>query len=727
MLLSPLETALALHQRGALDDAARAYQGVLADEPEQADALHLLGLVAHQRGDSARAVGLIHRAVALRPGAAAYHANLAEAYRALGQLERAAGCCRTALRLDPRQAEAANTLGLVLLQQGQTQSAVGAFETALDLNPEFALACNNLANAWRLLGGADRAVAHFRRALAIDPDLGEAHANLGQLLTEHGEIDEALGHCREAVRLRPGAAEAHNNLGNVLRARGELAEARACYVAALRLNPGAAMTHRNMGQVLQEEGQLAEAVVWYRQSLELDPRAARTHGFLAGVLLEQEDFAGAADHYEQAVRLEPGAADFRNGLGWVRHEQGHFPAALEHYRAALRLKPDLPAAQVNLAFALEELGQFPEAERVFREVIARHPRHAAAHAQLAGLLRGRLPEADLDALRGLLADPDLADGERMNLHFALAHVLDARGRCEEAAEHLRPANALALTIQRRRGWQYDPDQHNRLVNNLLAAFTPEFFARTAGWGIDTERPVFIVGLPRSGTTLTEQILAGHSCVFGAGELRLARDAFLTLAGPSPAEPDGLASLAGLEPESVRGVAGRHLDELRALDVRAGHIVDKMPDNYLYLGLLAVLFPRAKFIHCRRDLRDVAASCWLTNFRHIRWANDADHIATRFHEYERLMGHWRHVLPARVLEVDYEETVADLEGVARRLVGWCGLDWEPACLAFHEGKRPIRTASITQVRQPLYQRSVGRWKHYERALGNLFDRLSTAVS
>jgi hypothetical protein len=153
----------------------------------------------------------------------------------------------------------------------------------------------------------------------------------------------------------------------------------------------------------------------------------------------------------------------------------------------------------------------------------------------------------------------------------------------------------------------------------------------------------------------------------------------------------------------------------------------MPDNYLYLGLLAVLFPRAKFIHCRRDLRDVAASCWLTHFRHIRWANDFDHIAGRFQEYERVMAHWRRVLPARLLEVDYEETVADLEGVARHLVAWCDLDWEPACLAFHEGQRPIRTASITQVRQPLYRGSVGRWKHYEKALGPLFARLGVSES
>ena len=162
--------------------------------------------------------------------------------------------------------------------------------------------------------------------------------------------------------------------------------------------------------------------------------------------------------------------------------------------------------------------------------------------------------------------------------------------------------------------------------------------------------------------------------------------------------------------------------LRQLNASARRVADKLPDNYQFLGFLAALFPKAKFIHCRRDLRDVAVSCWMTHFRQIRWASDPDHIATRFQEYERLMGHWRRVLPAPLLEVAYEETVADLEGTARRLVAWCGLEWEPACLAFHEGTGPVRTASVSQVRQPVYSRSVARWRHYESSLGSLFDRL-----
>jgi len=256
---------------------------------------------------------------------------------------------------------------------------------------------------------------------------------------------------------------------------------------------------------------------------------------------------------------------------------------------------------------------------------------------------------------------------------------------------------------------------------MIDVCTPDFFARVRGFGLDSELPVFVVGLPRSGTTLVEQILASHSQVFGAGEIRLARDTMAALGGQGA---DYVETLRRLDRPTALRLATRHVDNLRALDGAALRIVDKMPDNYFYLGLLAALLPRAKLIHCRRDLRDVAVSCWMTYFKDIRWANDQQHIASRFHDYQRLMAHWRKVLPVPFLDVDYEETVADPVGVARKLVAFCGLAWEPACLEFQQAKRPVRTASAVQVRQPVFRTSVGRWKHYEQALAGLFARLDS---
>jgi hypothetical protein len=291
-----------------------------------------------------------------------------------------------------------------------------------------------------------------------------------------------------------------------------------------------------------------------------------------------------------------------------------------------------------------------------------------------------------------------------------------------------------LADWQRRGLSYQPAQHEQFVDELIENFGPDLF-RSLGFpsapgGLDSDVPVFIVGLPRSGTTLTEQILASHPQAHGAGELRLVREAFETIpaaAGGDGTPWDGLRRLAAAPDAEasriVQQIADRHLTGLRDLAADARRIVDKMPDNYLYLGWIATLFPRARIIHCRRDPRDVALSCWLTNFKSIRWACNQDHIAARVEQYQRLMAHWRQTLPVPMLEIDYEETVADVESVARRLVDRVGLDWDPACLAFHQTERPIRTASVTQVRQPIYTRSRGRWKNYDTELASLFSRLA----
>jgi tetratricopeptide (TPR) repeat protein len=718
-----LNTAVDYHRRGLLDQAAQIYQGLLDREPAHPDALHLLGVVVLQQGRPLRAVELISRAVALKPTVAAFHGDLGEAYRTLGQLEPAVDCCRKALQLQPNFPEAANNLGLALLALGRTEEARRQFREALRLQPRYAMACNNLANALRLQGDTGQALAHFRQAVQLDPAQAEARTNLGQLLLEHYyQRQEALAHCREAVRLRPGFPEAQNNLGNVLRELGRLDEAKACYAEALRLNPGLAMTYNNMGQASQEESKLADALSWYQHALQRDPNSARIQCNVASVLEELERHDEAIARYELALRLDPSYAEAYSGLGWVRHEQGRFQEAKALYQRALELRPNLAEALCSLGTVQEELNDFAAAERHLREALRLDPGLAGAHVQLATMLRGKLPEPDLDALRQIAAHPDLSASKRSALQFGLALVLDARGAYDEAALHLRQANAARLAEWRAQGKGYDPAEHAQFVAGLMATCTPDYFARVRSFGLETERPIFIVGLPRSGTTLTEQILASHSQVFGAGELRLARDTFSALPAVMNREALPLECLGRIDAEAARRLAEGHRERLQELDEQALRVADKMPDNYLYLGLLATLFPRAKFIHCRRDLRDIAVSCWMTNFRHIHWASDPEQIASRFRAYRRLMEHWRSVLPVPVLEVDYEETVADLEGVARRLVAWCGLEWEPACLAFHEGTRPVRTASVMQVRQPIYTHAVARWKHYEQALAPLWTRL-----
>jgi tetratricopeptide (TPR) repeat protein len=722
-----LGQAIAHHQAGRLDQAALLYQQLLARNANHADALHLLGVLVHQRGNPTEAVALIGRAIAVNAGVAAFHCNRGEAYRALGQYDRAVACCRIALGIKPTYAEAANNLGLALLGQGNILAAVEQLRNAAKLQPDVAMIHSNLGNAVRLQGDLRQAMVHFHQALRIDPSLAEAHSNLGQALLERNRRRPALRHCREAVRIRPDFAEAHSNLGNVLRELGQLADAKKSYTEALRLSPNLAIAFNNMGQAFQEEGDLRQASAWYRQGLERDSSSIRIHCNLASALAEQENYDQALTHYRIALGLEPDSAEAHNGLGLVLHEQGKYQEAVAEYREVLRLKPGYAAGHCSLGNLLEELGNFDEALGSFRTAIRHDPDHTAAYAMMATMLRGKLPEEDEATICRFLGRLHMAPGKRAALHFGLAHVLDARGEYASAGRHVVEGNRLTRVLHDRRGQTYDPQQHQDFVDGLVAGFSPEFFGRVRGFGIDSERPIFIVGLPRSGTTLTEQILASHSQVFGAGEQSHARESFESLPRVLGRPGPPLACLEHLDRQSGRGVAQAHLDRLSALDAAKPRVVDKMPDNYLQLGLLATLFPRARLIHCRRDLRDVAVSCWMTNFKHLRWSADPEHIGSRFAQYRRVMDHWRQTLPVPLFEVDYEETVADLEGVARRLIAWCGLEWEPQCLAFHETKRPVRTASVTQVRQPIYTRSVARWKHYQPILGDLFAQLEALNS
>jgi tetratricopeptide (TPR) repeat protein len=718
-----LQAALELHRQGRVPEAAAVYQRILARDPTNSEALHLLGVCAHQVGRNDVAVDLIRRAVALQPGAAAYYNNLAEAYRAQGKFAEAAECCRAALRLNSDSPESLNNLGLALRGMGDLDGATAAYREALRLAPHSVAACNNLGTALREQGDPAGAAEWFRRALALDPALAGVHANLGQLLLEQKDIDGALSHCREAVRLRPDLAEAQCNLGNVLRELGQLSEAKACYAEALRLQPNYPLVCANMGQAVQEEGDFEAALAWYRRGLGSDPNSARLHCYLGSLLYEAERHDEAAICLETALRLDPKYADAHNFLGRVRHQQGDNARARACYREALRLDPKLSAAHCHLGHLLEEEGDLAAAEECFRQGVRCDPRNGGARERLATLLRGRLPDEDLEALRRLLAQPDLPEARRVPLHFGLAQVLDARDEYAAAAEHLRQANALTLAACRRRGQNYSHADHERFVDLLLATFTPDFFERRRDVGLDARTPIFVFGLPRSGTTLVEQILSSHSQVFGAGELRLSRTSFRSPAGEGAEDDQVFAALAALDAEQWRQLGQKHLDALNALGGGAPRIVDKLPDNYLYLGLLALLFPRATFLHCRRDLRDIAVSCWMTDFRSIRWANDFEDIAGRFRQYRRVMAHWQQVLPVKMLDVGYESVVEEPEEWARRMVAWCGLEWEPACLRFHESRRPVRTASVTQVRQPIYKRSVARWRNYEPDLSPLFALLA----
>jgi tetratricopeptide (TPR) repeat protein len=596
------------------------------------------------------------------------------------------------------------------------------FRQAVIARPDDAALHAHLGSALRKLGRTEGALEHLRRAVSLDPGLAFAQADLAQYLLDLGRRDEAAPHCHKAVALDSRMPDALINRGNLHRLLGRHREAVQSYLDALSHNLGLARAHANLGHAYHAIGQIDTAFTCFRRAIEFEPDSVELLGFLADLAADWDRQAEAIACYERMLAIDSGRALTHTNLGLLFTDEGQLDQAERCFTSALEVEPSFALAEIGMGGLLETKGELAGAEARYRHALELHPGHTVALHRLAVLARGKLPDRDLDLLRRRLADRTLDDGRRSSLLFGLAQVLDGRERFDEAAKCLETANALALADLERRHRAFQPAEHERFISDMIDVFQPEIFERFAGHGLDSRRPVFVFGFPRSGTTLIEQILASHPQVKGAGELRLAREDFAAI--PSLVNPalDPFACVRELNPAMIAELARRHDERLAEIGGQASQVVNKMPDNYMYLGLLSVLFPRATFIHCRRDARDTAVSCWINSFQGINWCNDPRHIGARFAQYRRIMSHWRNALPATIHHIDYEHTVANLEDAARGIVAACGLDWDPTCLAFHANRRPVRTASVTQVRRPVYNTSVGRWKNYEHSLVDLLAAL-----
>ena len=412
-------------------------------------------------------------------------------------------------------------------------------------------------------------------------------------------------------------------------------------------------------------------------------------------------------------------------LGILLRRAGDLPAAVNACRRAVQFAPGFAEGWIGLGNALRSLGQFGEAISSYRRALAIDPDAAEAHRGLA--LTGAAPApAEVARLAAILRSADAAVSDRVSVGFALGRALSDQDRYDEAFACYAQANALFRQAEAAAGRRFDAETLRRQIAGIIETCTADVLRAPPEAAVSSELPVFIVGMPRSGTSLIEQIVASHSRVFGAGELaEVGRIAARLRDGDA-------AEIPFRDPAEARRLAEAHLDRLRALAGEGGQerlrIVDKMPDNIFELGLIAALFPGARVILTRRDPRDTCLSCFFQRFGGSTqlFSYDLLDCGRRYLEQERLVAHWRQVLPLRMIEVEYETLVADLEAESRRLIEFLGLPWEAACLEFHRTDRAVLTASSWQVRQPLYTQSVGRWRAYRAHLGPLLQLLETAA-
>jgi len=674
-----LQQAYAHWNAGQASAAEQYCQRVLAAWPDHPDALHLLGVMAHAYGNLDLAIEHLRKACRTPRAPAVYFSNLAEMCRQRGLLTEGEAAGQRAVALDPTQAAAWNNLGILQQEVGKLEQSVASLERVIALRPDWPEAHNNLANTYKRIGRLERAEIHYHRALTLKPDYAEAHSNHAFLLNALGHYERAAAAARHAIELDPHLVDAYRNLADVEISRLRYGEALRWLDALLAFAP------------LHPSGLAARAL-------------ALKH-------LERLDEALASAR--QAVLLAPDNAEAHNTLGQVLQALGLHDDALAQFDLAASLPGSVAEeALVGRANLFMESGRKAEAEQAFQKALAAFPRSTRVLVSRADLKTFQADDPDIAALEAMLAEGSLALTERLSVHFSLGKAYLDIGQGALAFAHLGQGNRL-----KRDTFTYDGAATQAWLARIAATFTPELLRRFAGAGAASDLPVFIIGMPRSGTTLVEQILSSHPAVHGAGELAALR----LVVDAAGRFPDLMGAVSG---DDLARMGRDYLARVTPLAKGRPLLVDKMPANFLYAGLIPLILPGARMIHCRRDPVDTALSCYSKLFAGEQlFTYDQTELGQFYRAYQALMAHWRAVLPAdRFIEVDYEAVVDDLEGQTRRLLDFLALPWDAACLRFHDNRRTVRTASVNQVRQPIYKTSKGRWRAQAEHLGPLLAAL-----
>lgn len=675
-----LERANAYWNVGQAAQAEQLCLLVLQVEPSQPDALNLLGLMKHAYGNLDLALDHIHQASQSPDAQAAIHSNLAELFRQKGLLLEAEQAARRAVEQEPQLVAAWSNLGIILQEAGKFDASLECLQYVASLQPDSAEAHNNLANTYKFLGELTRAQESYQRALALRPDYAEAHSNLAALFSDMGHTDEAVASAKRAIDINPQLVDAYLNLAQI-----EMSRMR--YSDGLR---------------------------WINSVLAFSPQNVGALTALARLMVASERYQEAVTHARQALANAPDSANAHMSVGKALQALGQNEEAVQAYNMAATL-PGTVAEEALVARAslFMEIGDLEAANAGFEHALRLFPNSPRVIAARCDSKRYDAGDPDIAVMEAALArEPALPMYEQTMLHFSLGKAYLDISDSDRAFFHLNRGNAF-----KRASFNYDPGQTCAWMQRIAETFTPELMDRFKGAGLDSERPVFIIGMPRSGTTLVEQIVASHPSVHGAGELR-ALDQAVSRAGSFPND------LLHWGNRDITQIAGDYLAQVNRLAPDALRLIDKLPGNFLYAGLIPLILPRARIIHCRRDPIDTCLSCYSKLFAGDQlFAYQLDELGQFYRSYQKLMTHLRQILPTdRFIEVDYESVVDDLEGQARRMIGFMGLPWDDSCLNFHENRRMVRTASVVQVRQPIYTSSKGRWRQHATYLAPLLTEL-----
>ncbi len=629
---------------------------------------------------------------------------------------------RAALHDYPGEANFLALVGAALTRQGKAVEAVDYLQRAVDAEPDYAKGHEQLGEALIAAGRAEEGIESLRRALDLNPAFDAAQFKLGQVLLRLGREEEAQEVLEAFIQQEPHRqrlAEAAE-----LQRWGKYKEAEALYREILREDTQNVTAMRLLALLAAKLEHHRDAVVLLKQVMALAPDYHAARLDLGHAQIEMNDLEDAIATLEELIRLEPGNYGAHVGLANALARSSKTEAAVGAYEKAIELRPEIAGAFLGLGNVLKTLGSQAEAIAAYRKGIAIRPGFSELYWSLSNLKTFRFEDDEIVTMRSLLATDGLSDDDTVHLSFALGKAHEDASDYATAFEHYDRGNQL-----RRQQESYDPVHTEQIGERIRAVFTSDFLAKADNLGHQDCRPIFIVGLPRSGSTLLEQILASHSMVEATHELpeggRLIRSIDRQQKAKGARYPEALLSSPA---DLFTELGQRYDDETKRYRSGAPYFIDKMPNNFASLGLLAMALPNARFINAKRDPLDTCLSCYKQLFaRGQAFTYDMEELGLYYLEYLCMMDHWHAVLPERVLDVQYESVVADIETQVAAILEHCGLPWDDACLDFHNTKRAIRTASSEQVRQPIYRDAVAYAERFGEALNPLREVLGPALS
>jgi tetratricopeptide (TPR) repeat protein len=619
---------------------------------------------------------------------------------------------RELLRSQPQSATAWQWLGVALSKQGK--DAAPALRRAVEILPNDPIIHLNLGNAFGRLGQLQEARACFERAVFILPEFAEAHNNLGDVWLELGQFNEALLSCRRALLIRPQFAEAHQNLAKTQLRLGQYQDAADSCRRALEIHAEFADAHNTLGNAWIKLARVEQGIASFNRALTINPDFAEAWLNLANARRSIGLLEDAVVGYRRAIQIDSTLLAAFTELGTTLRLQRRGEAAEAICREALRIDPASVETLAVLAELQADRGHFTQAEEIFKRILSIDTQSAEAWAGITRMRRMTAGDGAWLCAAQPLAERGLVPQREMVLRYAIGKYFDDIADFANAFENYQRANQLA----KHSGPAYDRELLTRTIDLIIRSHDPQWMNRQRRTPDLSMRPVFIVGMLRSGTSLTEQILASHEAVYGAGELMFWGAQGASIAADAKAN----ASRIDIPDLELVRLGEDYLGLLRSVSSGLSTVVDKMPTNFLFLGLIRAALPHARFIHMRRHPIDTCLSIFFQHFEAANtYANDLQDLAHYYGQYRRLMQHWREVLPPEcLLDVPYEGLVEDPSAWTRRMLAFIGLPWNARCLDFDQLNRPVVTASKWQVRQKISRSSVGRWRHYEAFLSPLKD-------